>query len=232
MGLMTMQDKPPLSFSSAPRVPKTLREAAKSFFAFGSPRLLGAQLACAAILRPFFGEPTIADALVLAGVMAYWPVQEWVLHRFLLHARKLRVSFFDASRHVEFQTAAARAHQKHHDSPLDPKLTLLPTMTIALLIPVHIVLWKLIAPSRGIACTGVMCLGAAALSYEWIHFLTHTAYRPKTAWFAKVKKRHLAHHFRDSTRWFAFAVPAVDEWLGTGDRDGDRARTNRSSTPS
>ncbi len=203
------------------RVPSTLRQAARSFFSFGSPRLLGAQLLCAVVARPFFGKPTALEALVVAGVAAYWPIQEWVLHRYVLHAPPIRFGSFT------YESGAARAHKVHHDAPLDPKTTLLPTWTIATLIPIHLLLWRTISPTKGFACTGVIVLGAAALSYEWIHFLTHTAYRPRSAWFARVKKRHLAHHFRDPNRWFAFAVPSVDEWLGTGDRSRTKVRDER-----
>ena len=196
--------------SDSARVPRTLREAARSFFSFGSPRILGAQLACALLVRPLLGRPKLADAVVLAGVAAYWPVQEWILHKYVLHGRPIKIGSW------VWESAPAQAHRRHHDKPLEPKSTLLPAWTIATLVPLHLVLWKAIAPSRSVACTGVIALGAAALSYEWIHFLTHTAYRPHTAWFRAVKRRHLAHHFRDAQRWFAFAVPSVDEWLGTG----------------
>ena len=172
-------------------------------------------------LRPFLGRPTLAEALVIAGVAAYWPIQEWVLHRHVLHARPLRFG------RITYETLAARTHKTHHDAPLEPKTTLLPTWTIATLIPLHLLLWGLIAPTRGFACSGIIALGAAALFYEWIHFLTHTAYRPTSNWFRRVKKRHLAHHFHDSSRWFAFAVPSVDDWFGTGDvkREAVRRRS-------
>lgn len=205
-----MSDLPP---TTSRRVPRSLAEVARSFFSFGSPRLLATQLACALAARAFLGRPGVGDVIVLAGVAAYWPVQEWVLHRFVLHAAPIRIGRF------VIESGAARAHRAHHDRPLEPATTLLPTWTIAVLIPMHLALWKTIAPTRAIACTGVIALGAAALAYEWIHFMTHTAYRPRTRWFREVKRRHLAHHFRDPQRWFAFAVPAVDDWLGTGGTD-------------
>lgn len=109
--------------------------------------------------------------------------------------------------------------------------TLLPTRLIAVLVPIHVLLWAALAPSAAVACTGILCLGVAALSYEWIHFVTHTAYRPRTAWLREVKRRHLAHHYRDPQRWFAFAVPAVDDWLGTGDARTEGASRKGSATP-
>lgn len=193
-----------------PRVPRTLAEVARSFFSFGSPRLLAAQAVCALVARAFLGPPKVSDVIVAGAVAAYWPVQEWVLHRFVLHAPPIRVGRF------VLENGAARAHRYHHDHPMSQGSTLLPTWLMAALIPAHVLLWTTLAPTKTIACTGMVFLGTAALGYEWIHFMTHTAYRPKTQWFREVKRRHLAHHFRDPKRWFAFAVPALDDWLGTG----------------
>lgn len=195
--------------ASKTRMPRSLAESAKAFFSFGSPRLLALQLVVALAVRPFLGRPTLADAAIVAGVLVYWPLQEWVAHKYILHARPLRI----AGRDVEL--SAARAHRLHHESPLDLRLTLLPASFIALLIPIHVVLWSVLAP-RAAAGTGIVVFGAAALFYEWIHFLTHTAYRPRGAWFTEVKRRHMAHHQRDPHRWFGFTFPRLDDWLGTG----------------
>lgn len=190
--------------------PRTLRAAARSFFRFGSPRLLAAQLLAAATVRPLLGGFGTKDLVVLGAVAAYWPIQEWVLHKYALHSRPIRIF----GREIELPPA--RAHRCHHESPTDPQAALLPGATIAMLIPVNIALWSTIAPTWGVACTGIAALGGAALLYEWIHFLTHTAYKPKSAWFATVKKQHMWHHHRDDKRWFGFVVPKLDDWLGTG----------------
>jgi hypothetical protein len=192
--------------------PRTLGAAARSFFRFGSPRLLAVQLVVAAGARPLLGGIGVADLVVVGGVAAYWPIQEWVLHRWALHAKPARVF----GRTIELPSA--RAHRLHHEAPLDPRLTLLPTSTIAVLVPIHVALWSTLAPSAAIACTGIAALGAAALLYEWIHFLTHTAYKPRSAWFRDVRRRHMWHHQRDPHRWFGFVVPRLDDWLGPGGR--------------
>jgi hypothetical protein len=132
-----------------------------------------------------------------------------VLHKYVLHAGPFRLGA------RTFESGAARAHRLHHENPLDLRATLLHTWTIAVLVPVHVAVWSLAAP-RAAACTGIICLGAAALLYEWIHFLTHTGYRPRGAWFGEVKRRHMAHHQRDPQRWFGFVLPQLDDWLGTG----------------
>lgn len=203
-----------MSIATHPRRPlRTLPDVARAFFGFGSPRLLATQAIVALALRPLAGDrPGVRDLVVVAAVVAYWPLQEWLLHRWVLHARPLRIG-----RRV-LESAAARKHRQHHEEPLDLQATLLPTATIAVLVPIHVAAWIFLAPSLGVAATGIASLGCAALLYEWIHFLTHTAYRPRTRWFARVKRQHMAHHHRDPARWFAFTLPQLDEWLGTGTR--------------
>jgi hypothetical protein len=191
-------------------LPRTLPASARAFFGFGSPRLLAMQVVAALVVRPFLGRPSALDLAVVAAVAVYWPFQEWFLHKYVLHAPPFR---FGARR---IENGAARGHRLHHESPLDLGKTVLPTWTIALLVPIHVALWTSLAP-RAAACTGIAALGAAALLYEWIHFLTHTAHRPRSAWFREVKRRHMAHHQRDPQRWFGFMVPRLDDWLGTGE---------------
>jgi sterol desaturase/sphingolipid hydroxylase (fatty acid hydroxylase superfamily) len=190
--------------TNAATAPRTLLGAARDFFRFGSPRLLGAQVTAALGARVLFGSPGIGDLVVAGAVAVYWPLQEWVLHRYVLHAKG---SF-----------AAARTHRRHHADVFDQAAAVLPAPLIALLIPIHVGLWWTLAPTKAMAATGIATLGGAALAYEWIHFLTHTAYRPRSAWFREVRTRHMWHHQRDSKRWFGFVVPRLDDWLGTGGR--------------
>ncbi len=196
--------------TSARDVPRSLGAAARSFFRFGSPRLLAAQLLGAVAFRPLLGGFGKADAAIVAAVAVYWPLQEWIAHKFLLHAKPMRVFGRD------IELAAARVHRMHHEDPLDPGLSLLPTRTILILMPIHIGLWCALAPSRSAACTGIAVFGGATLLYEWIHFLTHTAHKPRSAWFREVRTRHMWHHQRDPQRWFGFVMPRLDDWLGTG----------------
>ena len=193
------------------RLPSSLGACARSFFSFGSPRLLGLQLLAAIAARPFLGPPRASEALVVIAIAIYWPLQEWILHRYVLHMKPITLGG------RTWVSRAVITHALHHENPVELGPTLLPTSTIALLVPIHVGGWLLLSPSLGFACTGVACLGAAALLYEWIHFLTHTAYKPRTRWFRDVKRRHMAHHMRDPMRWFAFTAPWLDDWLGTGD---------------
>ncbi|MEZ5183419.1 MAG: sterol desaturase family protein, partial [Acidimicrobiales bacterium] len=82
-------------------------------------------------------------------------------------------------------------------------------------VPVHAAAWVAITRDRRLALTGMTAFSAATLLYEWTHFLTHTAYRPKRSWFRRLQRRHRLHHFKDEHHWYGFTVPFVDDLLGT-----------------
>src|SRR5512146_1836836 len=67
--------------------PLSLGRTVRTFFSYPSPRILAIQLVLAAAVRPFLGPFGRTDALIVAAVVVYWPIQEWVLHRLVLHAR-------------------------------------------------------------------------------------------------------------------------------------------------
>ncbi len=71
-------------------------------------------------------------------------------------------------------------------------------------------------------------IGAAAASsllYEWTHFLTHTRYVPRGRLYRRIWKHHRLHHFKHEGYWFAFTVPWIDGWLGTGPDPQDVERS-------
>ena len=55
----------------------------------------------------------------------------------------------------------------------------------------------------------------AALMYEWVHYLTHTNYKPKTKYVQRIFRNHRLHHFKHEAYWHAFTVPFVDTVFGT-----------------
>ncbi len=194
---------------------QSLGQTVASFFGHGSPRVLALQLVVAAALRPFFGGPSLADALVVAAVVAYWPLQEWVLHRVVLHARPRAIGRF------RIDTAPARAHRRHHRDPRDLRWTVLPARSMVVLVPLHVVFWLAVARTTATALTGMCALGAAALVYEWIHFLCHAPYRPRSAYVRRVRAHHSLHHFKNERYWHSFTVPALDRLFGTGPRPSE-----------
>jgi hypothetical protein len=62
------------------------------------------------------------------------------------------------------------------------------------------------------AAIGALLAGtsAAILYYEWVHYVAHIPYRPRTAWGRTMKKYHLWHHFKNEFLWFGVTNPGFD----------------------
>jgi hypothetical protein len=193
----------------------SLRAAAGLFFRHVSPALLGLQLLAAAVARVLGGPLSWAELIVVGFVAVYWPVQEYALHRHMLHFRPKRWLG------MKIDPLACRYHRHHHSHPWQLRYTFLPPRLIAVLIPIHVLVWWAATPTWETALTGILMFGGATLSYEWIHFLTHTAYRPRTKWMRTVVRRHRWHHFKNERYWFAFIVPMVDSLFLTDPEPGD-----------
>lgn len=188
---------------------RTLRDAAALFFRHGSPRLLAAHLLVLLALRLAHGGFGPRDLLVMVGVAIYWPLQEWVLHVHVLHMQPFRW------RGRTVDTLMAKIHRAHHREPWRLDFVFLPVKVLLALIPVNALAWWLAMPGLGAALTGMASMAAAALGYEWVHFLTHTPYRPRSRYYRSIWRGHRLHHFKNERYWHGFTVPLVDTLLGT-----------------
>ena len=187
----------------------TLRAAVATFLRQPSGAILAGQTAVLAALRFRRGRPDRRDLALVGAVAAWWPVQEWLAHRHVLHARPRTV----AGRTVDL--GVARHHRAHHADPWRLDTTFLPLWFLVPAVPLHALAWSRLAPDRRRAATGMLAFSTATLVYEWTHYLTHTSYRPRRAWFRELQRRHRLHHFRSEAHWYGFTVPFVDDALGT-----------------
>lgn len=188
---------------------KTLPQAAALFFHHGSPRLLALHLLALLALRLAHGGFGVGDLLVGLGVAIYWPLQEWVLHIYVLHMRPFRFR----GRRVD--PLMARIHRAHHREPWNLEFVFLPVKVVLPLIPLNALLWWLTMPDLGVALSGMTAMAAAALGYEWVHYLTHTPYRPRSRYYRSIWRGHRLHHFKNERFWHGFTMPLVDTLLGT-----------------
>ncbi len=53
---------------------------------------------------------------------------------------------------------------------------------------------------------------AIMFGYEWVHYLVHSDYRPRSRWFRHVWRNHRLHHYKNEHYWFGVAT------AGTADR--------------
>ena len=199
---------------------RTVEHALRVFVQQPSPRILATQVLVLIRVRIHLLADAegplgwhglgVWDLVVAFGIFAVlWPVQEWVLHKYLLHLRPFDL----AGRRVDF--FFAKKHRDHHAHPERIPDIFLPRRVILPLVPVMAGFWWLVMPTLGLALTAMTTYGAAALAYEWIHYLTHTNVAPRTAWFRRVRRNHRYHHYKNERYWFGFVLPLVDGLLGT-----------------
>ena len=140
-----------------------------------------------------------SDALVFVGSIAFWWLQEHIMHERLLHS--------------EFKWAGKFIHEEHHKKPyfhvsIDPAWLILGWLAIA-----HMTL-RLLLP-LDLALSATIGYAGAGLMYEWAHFIAHTRVKPGNAFWKQVKDNHIKHHLVDNRYWFAFSLPSIDDWFGT-----------------
>jgi hypothetical protein len=198
-----------MRLATAADTPATAQDALRVFYAHTSPRLLTAGALIATAARLLSGAPpTLLDAAVGAGLLAFWPLQEWLIHVFVLHFRPRRVG-----RHT-LDLPDAREHRKHHADPW---------RVSQVFVPLPSVLFGLIAvPGAALA---LLPLGAGltliatylvlAVHYEWVHYLCHIRWCPPAAHYRRLVKAHRLHHFKSEKHWLGVSMTAADHLLGT-----------------
>lgn len=186
----------------------TLAQAAALFFRAASPRLLTslAGVAWAARLAvPGWGE---ADAVVAAGILAWWPFQEWLIHVGLLHWRPRRMLG------VWVDPFVARKHRAHHQDPWNLEILFIPLRSTLASVPVLAALFGLTLPLPT-ALTALAVYLSLSVHYEWIHFLVHTRYVPRGGWYRRLWRSHRLHHCKNEHYWYGVGMLTADRVLGT-----------------
>jgi hypothetical protein len=185
-----------------------LTGAARTFAGQVTPKIIVACLAAAVVAKLAVGRWTWRDALVPVVMLAAQPFTEWLVHVFVLHFRPRRVG-----RHT-VDLGVARKHRAHHADPKDLVLVFIPLPSLALIIA-GVAVITLVALPLGAALTAMASAYAMVLTYEWTHYLIHSAYRPRHRPYRAVWRAHRNHHFRNEHYWFGVTMHAADHVLGT-----------------
>jgi sterol desaturase/sphingolipid hydroxylase (fatty acid hydroxylase superfamily) len=69
----------------------------------------------------------------------------------------------------------------------------------------------------------------AILHYEWVHYVAHILYQPRTRLGRWIKQYHLRHHFISEKHWFGVSNPSLDGVFGTfhGPDASEKSATTR-----
>ena len=189
--------------------PRSPREALPVFLRHPSPRILLTALALALALRVAVGGWSWRDLLPPALLLALWPLQEWLIHVVILHWKPRRL--FGRS----WDFAVPRKHRAHHAAPTDLALVFVPLHSYVYTLPLLALLGFVLAPGTELALTGIAAYLALSLHYEWVHFLVHTRWIPKTRAYRALWLNHRLHHYKNEHYWFGVTRLRADQLLRT-----------------
>ena len=184
----------------------TLRDAGREFWKQPSPWIIGATLASALAARVIVGDWQPTDALVPVATLAVFPFFEWAVHVFILHWRPKSVGS------LTIDPLLARDHRRHHVDPRNVPLIFIPWKALLWVTPLAVAIALLAFPRLGLGLTWLAFITVLGVGYEWMHYLIHSAYKPKTAVYRAIWRNHRQHHFKNEHFWFTVTSS------GTADR--------------
>ncbi len=175
-----------------------------TFLRHGSVAALVAGVAVE-ILAFLLGEIAVKPLMILLGASMFY-FSEYGMHRFAFHAPPLAWAPLRKLQH--------RLHYDHHIEPNRLDLLFLPIWFLVPNLAVATGLFALIfgADASASALFGMML---AILHYEWVHYVAHIPYQPRTRVGRWIKQYHLRHHFISEKHWFGVSNPTLDRIFGT-----------------
>ena len=159
-------------------------------------------LLIAALAAAFGAAHAVPSPLWVAiGALVFFG-SEYTTHRFLLHAKPQSHPFVLRLQH--------RLHYDHHVRPNELGLLFLPLwFAIPVTLLTAAIYW---AATRDLVLTGALLLGSllGLLYYEWVHYVAHIPFAPRTPLGRYMKKYHLWHHYKNEGLWFGVTNPSMD----------------------
>src|SRR3984885_15242064 len=188
------------------------------FFRHGSvAALLAGVVVAGLVFLSGWIEPR--PALMLLGALLFY-LSEYGMHRFAFHAPPLVWPRLRRLQH--------RLHYDHHAEPNRLDLLFLP---LWFLVPNPAFAAGLFALLFGPEAASSALLGMmlAILHYEWVHYVAHIPYQPRTRIGRWIKQYHLRHHLISEKHWFGVSNPALDGVFGTfrGHAASEKSATTR-----
>jgi sterol desaturase/sphingolipid hydroxylase (fatty acid hydroxylase superfamily) len=198
-----------LSPETTAALPRTLRDAANLFWRCRTPWIILSVIVVTATGRLTSGALTWLDLVIVGGMIAFQPFQEWVIHVGILHWRPKTVAG------LTIDTEIAKRHRQHHENPSDLPKIFMPVRAILTSIVINVLLFLAILPAPHYVFTALFTASMIGMIYEWTHFLIHTSYAPKTFLYRKLWRFHRLHHYKNEHFWFGVTMHLGDKVLGT-----------------
>ena len=162
------------------------------------------------------------DALwPMAAMVVFYPVAEYLLHRYLLHGNFLAKSPLTAPLWY-------RIHYRHHSKPSDHSVILAAPYTIVGVAVVFSILFYFAFGSLT-ALTAALTVGSLLIiAYEYAHSVCHAAFPTENSYLKSIRTNHVLHHFHSETGNYGITNDLSDVLFGT--RYGDKSLPKRSLT--
>jgi hypothetical protein len=202
----TVPEKDTEKVTGQRRTTQSLGDAWRLFWRHPSPWLIGAFLLGSVGYRAAVPGFAWTELVVPVALVALFPVIEWVIHVVILHWRPRRVGG------LPVDSLLSRKHRAHHADPRVLPLVFIPWQVELWLLPSYVVVAWLAFPGQAAGATFLVSVGALMFNYEWVHFLVHSDYRPRTRAFRAVWRNHRLHHYKNEHYWFTVTS------AGTADR--------------
>ena len=132
--------------------------------------------------------------------LAFWTLTEYVLHRFVFHYEPQ--TRWGQQLHFIF-------HGVHHDYPNDAKRLVMPPSASIPLATVLYLLFSLVL-SEGSLYAFFAAFLVGYLFYDISHYALHH-FNFKSAFWLKLKKHHMLHHYSDSTKGYGVSSSLWDK---------------------
>jgi hypothetical protein len=192
------------------RTTQSLGQAAGQFWRHPSPWLIGGFLVGALGYRATLATFQWNELIVPVALVVLFPVIEWVIHVVILHWRPRKVGG------LPVDSLLSRKHRAHHADPRVLPLVFIPWQVELWLLPSYVVVALFLFPSHASGATFLVAVGALMFNYEWVHFLVHSDYRPRTRAFRAVWRNHRLHHYKNEHYWFTVTSSGTaDRLFGT-----------------
>jgi 4-hydroxysphinganine ceramide fatty acyl 2-hydroxylase len=188
------------------------------FFRHGSVAALLLGVAVETLLW-LLGVVALQPVMIVVGALMFY-LSEYGMHRFAFHAAPL-----------SWPLARRLQHRLHYDHHVEPNRLDLLFLPIWFLVPNLAVAATLFALLFGLQAAFSALLGMmlAILHYEWVHYVAHIPYQPRTRLGRWIKQYHLRHHFISEKHRFGVSKPALDGVFGTfrGPAVSEKSATTR-----
>ena len=188
----------------------SLGEAWSEFVRHPSPWMIGSFLLGSIVARVAVGGGAWWELLLPAGLIALFPLIEWVTHVVILHWRPRSLG------PVTIDSLLAREHRAHHADPRDLPLVFIPWRALVWLLPAYVAVAWIVTPTTSSMLSLLVSVSGIMAGYEWTHYLVHSDYRPKSAWYRSVWRNHRLHHYKNEHYWFTVtSAGTADRLFGT-----------------